>query len=187
MTSIAVLFVHGVEVPDPHYATTAIRTLRSEITRIGGRNALKQLHVKEAYWKPAVSAGERNLLAKEFRGKTGNAVVSSLNRMVHEVNVGRTVALLPLALSGLFRSALGIPELHWPTMRWAVTTFVGDVIAYQQGQPIYHDVHARIQDALIELEERAGPDAPLCVIAHSLVVRSVISSGVQVQAVGSPR
>ncbi len=64
----------------------------------------------------------------------------------------------------------GLPKAHWPTLRWAVTYFLGDVIAYQiaEGSDVnYEAIHARLDEALATLAERA-PDAPLCVIAHSL-------------------
>lgn len=177
MTGVAVLFVHGVEVPDSDYAGTAIRRLRAEIARVAGRAGVERVHIQAAYWKPAVEPGERRLLAMEFPGRTGRGLLAALNGMVHQVNLGRTAALLPLSVSGLFRSALGQPDLHWPTMRWAVTNFVGDVIAYQKAEgdrSIYREVHEQIDRALAELAGRAGDDAPLCVIAHSL--GSVIAS-----------
>ena len=84
--------------------------------------------------------------------------------------------MVPLALSGLVRHVPGIPKIHWPTLRWAVSNFVGDIVAYQVGpnsRVVYDAVHACVDEALAGLAAKA-PDAPLVVVAHSL--GSVIAS-----------
>jgi hypothetical protein len=67
--------------------------------------------------------------------------------------------------------------LHYPAFRWATTYFLGDAVAYQvtseltseENRRAYDDVHERISAALHSLAERAGPEAPLCVIASDHV------------------
>jgi hypothetical protein len=93
-----------------------------------------------------------------------------LDWLVHRINNGSFVAMVPLVVSGLLGRVPGLPRAHWPTLRWAVTYFLGDVIAYQtaEGSDANYDaIHASLREALATLAKRA-PDAPLCVIAHSL-------------------
>ena len=62
--------------------------------------------------------------------------------------------MVPLALSGLVRHVPGIPKIHWPTLRWAVSNFVGDIVAYQVGpnsRVVYDAVHACVDEALRRL------------------------------------
>lgn len=57
------------------------------------------------------------------------------------------------------------------TLRNFMMNFVGDATAYQPGRSrreIYERIHTRIASVLHELAEEAGPEAPLCVIGHSL-------------------
>ena len=63
-----------------------------------------------------------------------------------------------------------MPRIHWPTLRWAVSNFVGDIVAYQvtpNSRVVYDAVHACVDEALQRLAAQA-PDAPLIVVAHSL-------------------
>ncbi|HEY8059363.1 MAG TPA: hypothetical protein VID94_11450, partial [Acidimicrobiales bacterium] len=95
---------------------------------------------------------------------------SGLNNLTHRISNGSNLSLLPLALSGLVRHVPGMPRIHWPTLRWAVSNFVGDIVAYQvtpNTRVVYDAVHAEVAKALGRLAERA-PDAPLFVVAHSL-------------------
>lgn len=68
---------------------------------------------------------------------------------------------------------LGGP-LDFISLRKFMVNFVSDALAYQPlptEKSIYEDVHAVFARALKELADQAagaGPDAPLCVIAHSL-------------------
>ena len=57
------------------------------------------------------------------------------------------------------------------TLRNFMMNFVGDATAYQPGRSrreIYERIHTRLATVLHELAEEAGPEAPLCVVAHSL-------------------
>ncbi|AXI10125.1 chemotaxis protein [Oceanobacillus sp. 143] len=62
-------------------------------------------------------------------------------------------------------------DLDFPRLRRFVIEFLGDAIAYQPtmfGNQNYDKVHAYVAAAINRLREKAGPDAPLCVISHSL-------------------
>lgn len=58
---------------------------------------------------------------------------------------------------------------HW--LRRFVIDFMGDAIAYQPtvlGNQNYDNVHSLVAESISKLRKRIGPDAPLCVISHSL-------------------
>ncbi|RKQ35660.1 chemotaxis protein [Oceanobacillus halophilus] len=62
-------------------------------------------------------------------------------------------------------------DLDYARLRRFVIEFLADAIAYQptnQPNQNYDKVHAYVASAINELKEKAGPDAPLCVISHSL-------------------
>ena len=169
---IAVLFVHGVEIRDPDYATGAIARLRRHFARhtAGTPGADEALEIEPAYWVPPIDDREDKLLEHTFDGRAV-PLYRALDRLVTKVNAGSLLALVPVALSALVRRVPGVTTMDYPTLRWAVTYFVGDAIVYQAtpgDTHMYDTVHGRIADALASLADRAGPDAPLCVIAHSL-------------------
>ncbi len=173
---LAVLFVHGVGIREPDYAGSAIKELRKEFARsTNGAAAVDDLLIESAYWAPAVMDREDRLLKGAFPDRAGGWF-SGLNSLTHRISNGSNLSLLPLALSGLVRHVPGIPRIHWPTLRWAVSNFVGDIVAYQvtpNTRVVYDAVHACVDEALRRLAAKA-PDAPLIVIAHSL--GSVIAS-----------
>ena len=166
---IAVLFVHGVGINDPHYADTAIRKLRDEYGHACGNKPRPELEVEAAHWIPVVEPGLDKVVTQAF--PTGFADwTRCLNDLVRRINNASLLAMLPLVVSGLLRRVPGVPKANWPTLRWALTYFVGDVVAYQvaPGSDVnYQAIHRCLDEALAKLGERA-PDAPLCVIAHSL-------------------
>ena len=64
-------------------------------------------------------------------------------------------------------------NLDYVKLRKFIMNFAADAIAYQPGKErrqVYDAIHARMAAALADLarEEVAGPQAPLCVIGHSL-------------------
>jgi len=66
---------------------------------------------------------------------------------------------------------------NWRAMRQLLIDSLGDVIAYQphaQRYDTYHAVHIDIANQLADLSTEAGPETPLCVVAHSF--GSVIAS-----------
>jgi hypothetical protein len=145
-----------------------MRRLRSEIVRAAGAEAAANVLIERAYWIPVVADGEDSL-AKRALPRRFPAWAGFLNSLVHLVDIGSTAAMMPLALTGLVRWLPGLRGANWPTLRWAMTYFLGDVIAYQDGpgSPPYEGIHAQVNAALGRLAQRA-PEAPLCVISHSL-------------------
>lgn len=68
-------------------------------------------------------------------------------------------------------------DLDWGWLRHLMISFVGDGIAYgltSHDRHVYDAIHGVVARSLHRLAGRAGADAPLCVIAHSL--GSVIAS-----------
>ncbi len=174
---IAVLFIHGVEVRDPRYADAAISRLRREFAKHADdrEDADRALVIEPAYWIPAVADHEDRVLHRTFEAST-TPFYRCLDRLVAKVDAGSLLALGPLAVAGLLRIVPGMGNLHYPTLRWAMTYFFGDAVAYQvtdQGtknasRRVYDGIHGRIDMALHSLAKRAGPEAPLCIISHSL-------------------
>ena len=110
------------------------------------------------YWAPAVIEREDHLLQSAFPDRAAGWF-SGLNKLTHRVSNGSSLSLVPLALSGLVRHVPGIPRIHWPTLRWAVSNFVGDIVAYQvtpNSRVVYDAVHDRVDQALRRLGEQ-GP------------------------------
>lgn len=168
-SKIAVLFVHGVEIDDAHYAENAITLLRDEYARACRGSESADLEIEAAYWIPVVEPGLNRVVRVSF-GDRFTGWTQWLDGLVHRINNGSFLAMLPLIVTGLLGQVPGLPRAHWPTLRWAVTYFLGDVIAYQVAESSdvnYDAIHAPLDDALANLAKRA-PDAPLCVIAHSL-------------------
>jgi hypothetical protein len=62
-------------------------------------------------------------------------------------------------------------DLDFLALRQLMVDFAADAIAYQpapKGRDVYDNIHEVIATVLRVLVEKAGPDAPLAVIAHSL-------------------
>lgn len=77
----------------------------------------------------------------------------------------------------LWNRVSGKAKLDYRRMRQFILNYAADTIAYQRTpshRESYEEIHARVAGSFKRLAERAGPDAPLCVVAHSL--GSVIAS-----------
>ncbi|QED47779.1 hypothetical protein [Cytobacillus dafuensis] len=62
-------------------------------------------------------------------------------------------------------------NLQYKWLRRFIIHYLADVIGYQPVETTkhnYHLVHRKVADSLERLAEKAGPDAPLCLISHSL-------------------
>lgn len=62
-------------------------------------------------------------------------------------------------------------DLNYHRLRRFVIEFLGDAVAYQPtaaGSQNYDRVHSFVADAINQLKGKVGPNAPLCVISHSL-------------------
>ena len=117
---------------EPDYAGSAIRALRKEFARStndrGGRR--RSDHRVGVLGAGGDGAGGPVAARGAFPDRVGGWF-SGLNNLTHRISNGSSLSLVPLALSGLVRHVPGIPRIHWPTLRWAVSNFVGDIVAYQ--------------------------------------------------------
>lgn len=173
---LAVLFVHGVEVSDPDFARTAMRLLREEFTRIAGVDADEALVLRPAFWAPEYEE-RQDVLLQRMGGESAEVVFDVLDRLAGAADRGSGLALLGMVATGLVRRLPGVPQFHFPTLRWLIVHYLGDAISYQAGtvdRDLYDGVHRRVACAMHELAAEAGADAPLCVVAHSL--GSVVAS-----------
>ncbi|WP_404454677.1 chemotaxis protein [Virgibacillus necropolis] len=62
-------------------------------------------------------------------------------------------------------------DLDYLWLRRFVVEFLADAVAYQptkQGKQNYDNVNALLAETIRKLKERAGPQAPLCIVSHSL-------------------
>ena len=167
---LAVMFVHGVEVADPRFADTAIALLRREFTRIAGVDADDALAIRTAFWAP-VYERRQDALLKRLGGRPAERTFSVLDTLAGLTDRGSSLALLGLIATGLVRRLPGVPQFHFPTLRWLIVHYLGDAISYQAGavdRTLYDEVHRVLARTIAGLARDAGPDAPLCVVAHSL-------------------
>jgi hypothetical protein len=77
---------------------------------------------------------------------------------------------MTLVARSLWPFPLGGSRLRYPGLRWMLVHLLGDAVFYRRIAPgdVNQDVHDGLSAALGELAAEAGPDATLCVIAHSL-------------------
>jgi len=71
----------------------------------------------------------------------------------------------------LWSRLIGGGPLDFQTARRMMVDFLADALAYQpttHEREAYDDIHAEFARTLKKLAEVAGPQAPLCIIAHSL-------------------
>lgn len=67
-------------------------------------------------------------------------------------------------------------DLDFVGLRQFILSFAADAIAYQpvlmgatkEARAVYDAVHTKLAESLKRLAEKAGPKAPLCIVAHSL-------------------
>ncbi|MCP3137010.1 hypothetical protein [Pyxidicoccus xibeiensis] len=175
MKKLAVLVIHGIEVDDPGLYDTALRLLRQHFGEHAPSAPGNALVVETVSWASVVEGAERDFLARQSPPEAED-YWKSLYDGVRAVNKGRESALVPLMLR-MMRPSLRGMDLRYPGLRWLIVHFVGDIIAYQSNPAdpdVYTDIHRKVAEALGRLRARAGDDAPLCVISHSL--GSVIAS-----------
>ncbi len=172
MKRIAVLFVHGVEVADPAYAEKPIRLLREAFaSRIGpgAPDPREALAVHAAHLAPVLEDQQRAFFTREC-GSVARVFLDKLGANVRRLNAGIPLAMVPMLGALLQREDPSCRGTHWPTARWVLVHFLGDAVAYQatpSNREIYDQLHRAYAEALGALAEKAGPLAPLCVIAHS--------------------
>ncbi|MFP2927410.1 hypothetical protein ACLESO_19865 [Pyxidicoccus sp. 3LG] len=175
MKKLAVLVIHGIEVDDPGLYDTALRLLRQHFGEHAPNAPGNALVVETVSWASVVEGAERDFLARQSPADAED-YWKSLYDGVRAVNKGRESALVPLMLR-MMRPSLRGMDLRYPGLRWLLVHFVGDIIAYQSNPAdpdVYTGIHRKVAEALARLRARAGEDAPLCVVSHSL--GSVIAS-----------
>jgi len=176
MRRLAVTFIHGVEVTDPDYARRASDLLAEEFEAATGVPADDALTIVPVFWSGAIEDYPERLVTHTLTDGP-SPLPRRVAELVSKVNAGSESALLALLALAPTRYAPGTGPLRYPTLRWLVLNLLGDAVAYQvtpSGRELYGAIHATVATALTELAERAGPDAPLAVIGHSL--GSVIAS-----------
>ena len=164
---IGVALVHGVEVADPEFAVTAAAKLQRAFARECGD---AELVFEPVHWAPVLEAQELELMRRLW-GEDRSGLFATLRDLIRHVNRGYELALAPLILSGLVPAPRLLRRLNFATLRWMLVHFVGDALAYQRSwddRRIYDEIHAVFARSLAGLAGRAGPEAPLCVVAHSL-------------------
>lgn len=170
MSRVAVMFVHGVEIADERFAATAIALLREEFSRIAGVPADDALAIRTAFWAP-VYEHRQDMLLDRMGGGPARRVFDVLDELAGRADRGSSVALLAATVTGLVRALPWAPEFHYPTLRWLIVHYLGDAISYESGavdSSLYDAVHEVLAETVHHLAADAGPDAPLCVIGHSL-------------------
>ncbi|MBL7486940.1 hypothetical protein I6A60_28910 [Frankia sp. AgB1.9] len=174
---IAVTLIHGVETADAGYGDRAVELLRRAFAKHSGADPDEALIVRPTFWAPVLQSAEDELFQRCF-GPGQARYVRWLKRQTSRVDHGSRLAMLALSSSALLPRVPFAGPLPWPTLRWVTTEFAGDAIAYQiageRDHTVYDAIHTRVAVALRELAVAAGPDAPLCVLGHSL--GSVIAS-----------
>lgn len=167
---IAVAFVHGVEIDDPAFADNATGLLRAAFARHAKIDPDQGLTVESVYWAPVIKQYLDLLIERVFTAEA-RELFDWLTDLVTRVNAGSKTALAPLVLSGAVRRVPGLYKMSYPALRWMVTQFGGQAIGYQVRpgeRRIYDEIHRVFAQTLRRLAERAGGDAPLCIISHSL-------------------
>ena len=173
---LAVMFVHGVEIGDPDFAATATDLLKREFTRIAGVDADEALAIRPAFWG-GVYERRQSVLLDRIGGGPARTVFGVLDKLGGAADRGSSLALLAMVATGLVRSLPGVPQFHFPTLRWLIVHYLGDAISYQAGaidRALYDGVHRVLAETLHDLAVDTGGDAPLAVVAHSL--GTVVSS-----------
>lgn len=119
--------------------------------------------------EPGYSAWMQRQVARRFARLTGPGAEPGPPRLVfEEVNWS---ASLQSREDGLWARLLPGSPMRYKSLRRFMVDFAADAIAYQPAptdRTAYDAIHREVAGCLARLSERAGPKAPLCVIAHSL-------------------
>lgn len=178
MKRIAVAIVHGIEIDDPDFAATPARLLREHFAKHAGTGAHavdEALVVQPIHWAPHLERRERALFARMYPGESEHAL-DHLSGLVRKLNTGSPLALAPFLASLANPGVAPQGGLHYPTARWIMAHFMGDIIAYEPtaSRANYDATHEVLAKGLAALARKAGDDAPLCILAHSF--GSVVAS-----------
>lgn len=190
MRKLAVMLVHGVESAGERYAERAMTLLGDEFERIAGVPASDALVMEPAFWAPVFEPGQEQL-SDRIGGEGSRWLVQLLDKLAAQASQGSTLALLAAASTAGLRWLPGLGDAHFPTLRWLIVHYLGDAVAYHSGADgtgHYEKVQAVLAGSLHELARKAGDDAPLAVLGHSLgsVVSSDFLYDLQGVAAGTP-
>ncbi len=119
--------------------------------------------------EPGFSASMQRALTRRFaRGIRGAVPDPGSELVFEEVNWSSAIQT---GEDHLWRRLHGAARMRYARLRQFMVNFAADAIAYQPApsdRTAYDAIHARVAAATARLAERAGPRAPLCIIAHSL-------------------
>src|SRR5262245_61492751 len=119
--------------------------------------------------EPGYSDWMRQAVARRFRRLLGRESADPSAQLVfEEVNWS---AALQHREDRLWQRLLPDGPMRYKSLRRFLVDFAADAIAYQPApsdRTAYDAIHRVVAGSLARLQERAGPRAPLCVIAHSL-------------------
>jgi hypothetical protein len=169
-TRLAVMLIHGAEINSPLFADTATRLLRQSFGEQAGVDPDDALVIKPAFWKPVLDTSHDQLM-NSIGGQEANSFFRTVSQWGTMIDIGSSLAMAKLVASGFIRRLPWARDFHFPTLRWLVVHYVGEVVAYQinsSDRTLYDQVHAVVAETMRELAAEAGEDAPLCVISHSL-------------------
>src|SRR5262245_30953825 len=119
--------------------------------------------------EPGYSDWMRQAVARRFRRLLGRESADPSAQLVFE-EVNWTAALQHRE-DRLWTRLLPDGPMRYKSLRRFLVDFAADAIAYQPSpsdRTAYDAIHRVVSGRLARLKERAGPEAPLCVIAHSL-------------------
>jgi len=119
--------------------------------------------------EPGYSASMQRALARRFASRIGAESPDPRKELIfEEVNWS---AALQYREDGLWRRLVPAGPMRYKRLRRFLVDSAADAIAYQPApsdRTAYDAVHRQVAASLARLAERAGPRAPLCLIAHSL-------------------
>jgi hypothetical protein len=117
----------------------------------------------------------KSLLEKQFQQELGSENPKAAQDLV--VEPVDYADVMQNDETELFARMIKSGGMRWKKSRGFVVDFLADAIAYQAtpwNRDTYDAIHAAYAATLHRLAQRAGPRAPLCVVAHSL--GSIVSS-----------
>lgn len=119
--------------------------------------------------EPGYSAAMQGILTRRFASRIRADATDVRSQLVfEEVNWS---AALQHREDRLWRTLVPAGPMRYGRLRRFLVDFAADAIAYQPApsdRTAYDAIHRHVAASLGRLAERAGPRAPLCVIAHSL-------------------
>jgi hypothetical protein len=119
--------------------------------------------------EPGYSTPMRRMLARAFAERIGRPAPDATSELVFDEVDWSPVLGRPE--SSLWERVTSGGPLRYRRLRDFMVHFAADAIAYQPSphdRSAYDAIHEVVAASLARLAERAGPRAPLCVVAHSL-------------------